>query len=63
MTWVIFFKGSYPSHDDNGKTIDNIEKRFFAFNYQQKSSIKKKIIFFGLPVTGNLLYRHFQYKN
>jgi hypothetical protein len=34
------FKGGHPSHDDYGKTIDDIEKRFFAFNCQ-KSSIEK----------------------
>ena len=31
-----FFKGGHPSHDDYGKTIDDVEKRFFAFNCQLK---------------------------
>ena len=34
--WINFLGGSHPSHDDYGKTIDNIEKRFFAFKCQLK---------------------------
>ena len=33
---VVFFKEATPSHDDYGKTIVDIEKRFFAFNCQLK---------------------------
>ena len=31
-----FFKGATPIYDDHGKTIGDIEKRFFAFNCRQK---------------------------
>ena len=31
-----FFKGCHVSDDDYGTTIDDIEKRLFAFNCQQK---------------------------
>jgi hypothetical protein len=31
----------HPSHDDYGKTIDDIEKRFFAINCQQKNLNRK----------------------
>jgi hypothetical protein len=27
-----FFRSTHPSHDDHGKTIGDIENRFFAFN-------------------------------
>ena len=33
---VVFFKGGHPSYDDYGKTIEDIEKCFFAFNCQLK---------------------------
>jgi hypothetical protein len=33
---VVFFKGTTPIHDDYGKIIADIEKRFFAFNCQLK---------------------------
>jgi hypothetical protein len=33
---VVFFRTTTPSHDDYEKTICDIEKRFFAFNYQLK---------------------------
>jgi hypothetical protein len=36
MILGIFFKGSHPSHDDNGKTVKTIEKLFFAFDCQLK---------------------------
>jgi hypothetical protein len=31
-----FFRWAHPSHDDYGKTIGDIEQRFFAFNCQLK---------------------------
>jgi hypothetical protein len=40
---VIFFRWATPSHDDCGKTIDDIEKRFFAFNCQLKKLNREKI--------------------
>jgi hypothetical protein len=33
---VFFFRSTHPSHDDYGKTIGDIEKRFFAFTCQLK---------------------------
>jgi hypothetical protein len=31
---VVVFKSTHPSHADYGKTIGDIDKRFFAFNCQ-----------------------------
>ena len=36
LTKVVFFKEHHPSHDNYGKTIDDTEKRFLAFNCQEK---------------------------
>jgi hypothetical protein len=60
-----FFLGGHPSHEDYGKTKDDIEKKFFAFNCQLKKLNGKFFIFprtTGSPVTRDLLYRQFQYK-
>jgi hypothetical protein len=38
-------KGRHRSHDDYGKTIGDIEKRFFAFNCQQKKLYGKFYLF------------------
>ena len=37
----IFFKGHHSSHDDYGKTIDDIEKYFFYSTANLKSSVDK----------------------
>jgi hypothetical protein len=47
---MYFLKGRHSSHDDYGKTVDDIEKRFFACNCQQKNLNRETFIFCGLPV-------------
>jgi hypothetical protein len=62
----VFFRWATPSHDDYGKTIGDIRKRFFAFNCQLKK-FNGEFFYFssdltGSPETEDLLYRYFQYK-
>jgi hypothetical protein len=48
-----FFKSTNPSHADYGKTIGDIDKRFFAFNCQLKNlNVEILLSLFDIRFTG-----------
>ena len=50
---VVLFKGNHPTHDDDGQTINDIEKRFIAFNCQLKKLNRQILLsWFDIRFTG-----------